>query len=50
MNIKSLFPIVDDSVPFVAGKNMSSMKAIDDAYLITGHGEILGFGKMDDLR
>jgi imidazolonepropionase len=50
VNIKSLFPIVDNSVPFVAGKNMSSIKAIEDAYLITGYGKILGFGKMCDLK
>ena len=47
-NIKSLFPVLDPEVPFVAGKEMSSMKTIEDAYLIVERGEIVDFGKMSE--
>jgi imidazolonepropionase len=46
-NIKSLFPIVDNGVPFVAGREMGKMQTLENAWLLVKDGIIADFGKME---
>lgn len=48
-NIKELVQIIDANVLKVSGKEMSKIKTIKNAYLITENNKIQSFGSMDDL-
>ena len=47
-NIKKLVQVENNPVKFVAGKDMSKVESIDDAWLLIDNGLISAFGKMDD--
>ncbi|MFP4025084.1 MAG: imidazolonepropionase [Thiohalospira sp.] len=49
-NIKSLVNILDDTVKYVAGKEMQNLNCINDAYLLIEEDKITDFGKMDALN
>ena len=48
-NIKSLVNILDDTVKYVAGKEMQNLNCIHNAYLLIEEDKIADFGKMDEL-
>lgn len=49
-DIKSLVNVVEKPVKWVAGKNMQSLKTIEEAYLLIEDGKIADFGKMESLK
>lgn len=49
-NIKSLVNVLEKPVKWVAGKDMQSLKTIEDAYLIIKDEKIADFGKMESLK
>ncbi len=49
-NIKELVQVEDCSVKFKAGREMSSLRVLKDAYLVMRDGLIEGFGSMNDLN
>ncbi len=49
-NIKSLINIEESPVKWVAGKDMQSLKTIEDAYLLIKEDKIADFGKMSNLK
>lgn len=49
-NIKGLAGVREDNGLNAGGKEMASVRIIDDAYLIADHGIISDYGKMSDLH
>ncbi|MFO7828567.1 MAG: imidazolonepropionase [Bacteroidales bacterium] len=49
-NIKSLVNVLDDSVKYVAGREMQKLNCINNAYLMIEDDKIADFGKMDKLN
>lgn len=49
-NIKSLIQVEDHPVTWVAGKEMSTLKTIDDAFLFVDHGKIVDFGASGNIK
>ncbi|MGM0407737.1 MAG: imidazolonepropionase, partial [Bacteroidota bacterium] len=49
-NIKSLVNVQDDSVKYVAGREMQKLNCINNAYLMIEDDKIADFGKMDKLN
>ena len=45
-NIKKLVQVETAPIPFRAGREMSNLPCIDDAYLLVADGKIFDFGKM----
>ncbi len=50
VNIKSLMGVRETPVRVVAGKDMDSVCAIDDAYLVVDGGRIAAYGSMQDFN
>ena len=48
-NIKKLVQVEEEPVKWVAGKDMATVKSIDDAFLFIEDGKIVSFGKMGEL-
>lgn len=48
-NIKQLVQVEETARRLVSGKDMSVIPLISDAYLLTGSGRIMDFGRMEDL-
>ena len=48
-NIKSLVQVVDNPGKWIAGKDMSRLNVLDNAYLYIENGLISDYGKMSDL-
>jgi len=49
-NIKNLVQVEDEPVKFKAGKEMSNLKTIENAYLYIEKDQIKEFGKMEDIH
>jgi imidazolonepropionase len=49
-NIKKLVQVEDKPCNMVAGKNMSRLNSIDNAFLLLDDGKIVDFGKNEDLN
>ena len=49
INIASLVGIRNDEKPFLAGREMSELNTIDNAWLLVENGRIKDFGTMDDV-
>ena len=49
INIGSLVGIRNDEKPFLAGREMSELNTIDNAWLLVENGRIKDFGTMDDV-
>lgn len=49
-NIKELVQIIEDNRLYTSGKEMSELKTIRDAYLITNGDKIAAYGLMSDLQ
>src|SRR5437763_1740368 len=50
INIKELIQAEPKARPKVAGKQMSKLPSVKDAFLYVESGRIIDFGKMDDLN
>ena len=48
-NIKSLVNVMDQPGPWVAGRNMSELNTLEDAFLLMENDKITDFGKMDNF-